>query len=49
MDTVRDECTIFPDGIHYFTFDATSNASQSVFCCICGEVIYEAEDAGTGA
>lgn len=50
MDTVRSHgCTLFPDGKHYFTFDATgSGPDQSVFCCSCGEQIIEPEDCGSG-
>ena len=47
-DTVRDKCFMSTDGMHYFTFDSAS-ADKSVFCCPCGEMIVEWEDAGTGA
>ena len=39
-DTVRDRCTIFPDGNHVMTYDST-NSGRDVFCCICGEQIVE--------
>jgi len=46
---MREKCTIFPNGNHVYTFDATSGADKSIFCCVCGEQITEFEDCGTGA
>ena len=49
-DITRDNCTIFPNKQHVYTFDATSSGTEkSVFCCVCGEELIEWEDAGTGA
>lgn len=48
MDTVREGCTIWPDGQHYLTFDATSGPNESVYCCACGELVIENEDCGSG-
>lgn len=44
QDTVRDKCTIFPDGYHCFTYSADGVLNSSTFCCICGEQIIEYED-----
>ncbi len=45
----RQPCTTSLDGEHSYTFDASSGSDKSVFCCVCGDVIIEHEDAGTGA
>lgn len=47
--SVRDKCTVFPDGRHVFTLDAASEPSMDLFCCVCGEQVTEFQDSGTGA
>lgn len=41
-DTIRNKCTVFPDGEHRITFDSSGNGA-SEFCCVCGErtTVYE--------
>jgi len=47
-DKVRDRCFMSTDGKHNFTFDS-ANSDRSTYCCSCGEIMIEYEDAGTGA
>lgn len=44
------ECSFYVNGYHRFLFDADKSAKEeSVFSCICGEILSELEDACGGA
>lgn len=45
---IRNKCTVYPNGEHIITF-STSTPNHTEYSCVCGEVITEYEDCGTGA